>query len=351
MTMPTLIRPPRLQPGDTVAVVSPSFGAPGYFPHRLHRGVAYLESLGLQVRVSAAARGVEADRPWLSASAQARADDLHAAFVDPDVRAVLASIGGDHSNQLLPLLDMDLIAAHPTILLGLSDITVLHVAIHAATGLVTFNGPAVCDSLAEYPAVPPFTDEFLRRALFAAEPIGDLRPAETWTDEFLDWGAQLDLTRPRVQQPGTGWAWLLDGAHAAPVRGPLLGGCLESLEHLRGTRWWPDWQGRIAFLETSEEVPAPERIDSMLSDWANMGVLDAIAGLLWARPYGYTPDAVETLHEVLRGHCAPYGFPVVSLLDFGHTDPKLTLPNGVLAEIDPQARRVRLLDAAVTERS
>lgn len=342
-----LLRPPLLRAGDTVAVVSPSYGAPGHFPHRLARGVAHLEALGLRVRVSAAARGVLAERPWLAATAQERADDLHAAFADPEVTAIIASIGGDHSNQVLPLLDMDLIRAHPTILLGLSDISVLTVAIHAATGLVTCNGPAVCDSLAEFPAVPGFTSEFLQRAICAAEPIGDLRPADTWTDEFLDWQQQLDLTRARTQQPGGGWAWLQG---EGVVRGPLLGGCLESLEHLRGTRWWPDWRGRIAFLETSEERPGPDRIDSVLSDWANMGVLSEIAGLLWARPYGYSPQEIDLLHSVLRERCAPYGFPVVSLLDFGHTDPKLTLPNGVLAEIDCAARRVRLVEAAVSAR-
>src|SRR5947209_3606151 len=97
-----LIKPPRARPGDTVAVISPSWPAVASWPHRVARGRAYLESLGLRVRIMPNAGGREG---WVSGSPQARAADLHQAFADPDVAVVLCAIGGNHSNQMLPYLD------------------------------------------------------------------------------------------------------------------------------------------------------------------------------------------------------------------------------------------------------
>lgn len=127
-----LVRPPRVRPGDTVAVVSPSFGAVGGFPHRVERARDYIESLGLKVRLMPNAAGVDG---WVSAPAEARAEDIHQAFLDEEVAVVLAGIGGNHSTQVLPCLDYDLIRAHPKVFQGYSDVTVLHWAFlkHAAS--------------------------------------------------------------------------------------------------------------------------------------------------------------------------------------------------------------------------
>ncbi len=139
--------PPRVVAGDTVAIVSPSWGALGRWPHRLKRGTAYLESLGLRVKVMPNA--MKSER-WVAGTPQERADDLNAAFADPGVGVILAAIGGNHSNQVAPLLDFDLIAEHPKPFVGYSDNTVLHWAIHQRTGLVTFYGPSPVLALAEH---------------------------------------------------------------------------------------------------------------------------------------------------------------------------------------------------------
>lgn len=104
--MQQLTKPPRARPGDTVAVVSLPAGAVGLFPHRVERGRAYLESLGVRVRLMPNAARTES---WISAPAEARAAGLHEAFLDDEVTVVLARTGGNHSNQLLPLLDYELI--------------------------------------------------------------------------------------------------------------------------------------------------------------------------------------------------------------------------------------------------
>jgi muramoyltetrapeptide carboxypeptidase LdcA involved in peptidoglycan recycling len=128
-----LIRPARVQAGDTVAVVSPCSPVVDWWRHRAERGQAYLESLGLKIRVMPnSGEGKAGAR----VTPQSRAEDLHAAFSDPDVTVVLAAIGGDHAVELLPHLDYDLIRANPKLFQGYSDVTVLHWALLKRVGLV-----------------------------------------------------------------------------------------------------------------------------------------------------------------------------------------------------------------------
>ncbi len=337
-----MLKPHVLHSGDTVGIVSPSFGAVGLFPHRVELGVRQLQAMGFRVRMAPNARSV---RGYVSDTAEHRAEDIHAMYLDPEVKAVIAAIGGDHANQLLPLLDFDLIAAHPKIFSGYSDNTVLHLAFHTAAGMGSFYGPSLITEFAEYPHMNPYTERCFRKAVCRPEPVGQVFPAEEWTEEFLDWEQKRDLERPRTLIPSPGWTWLKPGL----VEGPLLGGCLESLQHLRGTRFWPDWQGALFFFETSEEKPTPADVDGMLMDYENMGVFDQIAGMLVGRPLGYTDVEKRQLNEVIRERTQKYDFPVVTGMDFGHTAPQMTLPLGCRARIDSERRSFEILEAAVIE--
>src|SRR5260370_30635174 len=105
-----MLVPKRVRTGDTVAIVSPSFGAVGRFPHRTERGIAYLESLGLRVRLMPHAAE---NAGWASSSAVSRVADIHEAFGDDQVTAIVCGIGGNHSHPLLALFDYDLIGRDP----------------------------------------------------------------------------------------------------------------------------------------------------------------------------------------------------------------------------------------------
>lgn len=188
-----------------------------------------------------------------------------------------------------------------------------------------------------------YTETHMLRALCDAQPLGVIEPSPWWTEEFLDWAEQADLQRPRTRQNSAGWSWLRGGM----AEGVLIGGCLESLEHLRGTRFWPEWQDAILFFETSEEAPPPERVDSLLMDYENMGVLQSLQGLLVGRPMRYTAAAKQQLREVLLERTRGYTFPVVADMDFGHTAPQFTVPLGCRARIDAERQRFEVLDAAV----
>ena len=173
--------------------------------------------------------------------------------------------------------------------------------------------------------------------------MGDLTPSAWWTEERLDWSTGEDATRPRRRTPSTGWRWLREGS----AQGPLLGGCLESLQHLRGTPWWPEWTGAILFLETSEERPSPDDVDGMLMDYQNMGVFERITGLVVARPYGYSDHEKIRLDEVIIERTASFGFPVLADTDTGHTTPLQTLPIGCHALLDAESNRFAITEAAV----
>ena len=276
-------------------------------------------------------------------SARNRAGDLHDMFRDPKVRAIVAAIGGDHSCHLLPLLDFDLIRTHPKILVGFSDITVLNVAIWAETGLVTFNGPALLTDFAEYPVMFEYTERYMLRTLCRAKPLGRIEPSDWWTEEFLDWETKRDLERPRARSESSGWTWLREGT----AEGVLVGGCLESLQHLRGTRFWPDWRDAILFFETSEEKPSPEIVDGILMDYENMGVFARLKGLLVGRPMSYTDDEKRRLRHVILERTVGYAFPIIADMDFGHTSPQFTLPLGCRARIDSARQELAILDSAV----
>ena len=336
--MQQLTKPRRIRAGDTVAIVSPSFGAVGEWPHRAERATAYLESLGLSVRLMPSAARSDS---WTSAPPEDRVADLHAAFEDDQVAVVLCGVGGNHSNQLLPLLDFDLIREHPKVFQGYSDITVLHWALARHAGLGTFYGPTLAAELGEFPQVLPYTDRYLRAAWFGAEPTA-FEPSPVWTDEFLDWDVKADLARARELHESEGWVTIRDGV----AQGWLFGGCLETIcWHVKGSTAWLAPDGAILLLEMSEEAPSPAHVDGYLTDLEQLGVFEAAAGLVIARPYGYTAEDRERLWEVVARRTEAAGLPVLANVDAGHTDPMVTLPFGVTAGLDAGAKVLRLLEA------
>jgi len=334
------MKPKPLRPGDTIAIVSPSWGGAGAFPHRVEQAIQHIHSLGFEVRMAPHAlnqHGHVSDTP------ENRAQDINLMFADPQVKMILAAIGGDHSCQLLPYLDFELIRRNPKIFMGFSDITVLNVAIWSKTGLGTFNGPALLTDFAEYPRMQAYSEHYFLKTVTSPAPAGVIIPSPSWTEEFAHWPSSKELERERHLLSSSGWLWLRPGE----ATGKLIGGCIESLQHLRGTNFWPDWQGAIFFFETSEDKPSPETVDGILADYENMGVLEQIQGMLVGRPMHYSDDEKHQLHEVILERTRNYKFPIITEMDFGHTTPQITLPIGCRARIDSQSNCFEILEGAV----
>lgn len=331
----------RLQRGDTVGIISPSWGGAGKLPHRVEQGVKQLETLGFKVKFGKHALNTLND--FVSDTAENRVSDIHELFQDDNVKAIISAIGGDHSCHLLPMLDYDLIAKNPKVFMGFSDVTVLNMALWVKSKLVTFNGPALLTDFAEHPAMLTYTKEYFLRTVTSTEPVGIVEPASEWTEEFLDWETQEDLTRARTLYPSPAWTWLKEGV----AQGVLLGGCIESLQHLRGTPYWCDWQNAIFFFETSEEKPDPATVEGILTDYENMGVLEQLKGLIIGRPAYYSQEEKHYLDELVLERTAKYAFPIITGMDFGHTSPQFTLPVGCSARINSENKRFEILEAAV----
>ena len=345
-------KPAKLVPGDTIAAISLSWGGPATFPHRYAAGKHQLQAtFGLNVVET---RHALKDVDWLARHPQARAEDLMEAFADPAIKAIVSTIGGDDSIRMLPYLDLHVIQANPKIFLGYSDTTVTHLACYKA-GVVSFYGPSIMAGFAENGGIFPYTIDAIRRTLFSSDPVGVI-PAnmDGWTVEFLDWADPSLQPRRRSLQRPTGWRFLQG---TGCTQGHLIGGCLEVLDWLRGTPVWPNddaWNNAILFLETSEEAPSPAFVTRVLRSFAAMGVLDKLSALLCGRPGGGIPEADFTLYDqaILQVVAEEQGLrdlPIVTHMDFGHTDPMWVLPYGVQAQVNCEQQRVALLESAVTQ--
>ncbi|MEU8959341.1 S66 peptidase family protein [Streptomyces sp. NPDC048518] len=338
--------PPKPVPGDRVAVLSPAAGLPGLFPLPHELGLARLRTeFGLEPVEYPTTRK-------MGATPRERAADLHAAFADPTVRAIIASIGGDDQITVLPWLDRELIRANPKPFFGFSDNTNL-LAYLWQSGIVGYHGASVMCQLGRPGAMAPPTADSLRAALFTSGPY-ELRPAERYCDVDLPWEDPPSLTREPPTEPADGWRW--HGPERV-VEGRSWGGSLEILSWLlmadrEIARDLSVYDGCVLFLETSEELPGADEVFRILRNMGERGLLHRFPALLIGRAKAWSFQRPSTAEEkatyareqreaVLKalGTYAP-GTMAVFDVDLGHTDPQLVIPYGGTVRVDGPARRI-----------
>ncbi len=347
-----MIKPPKLKAGDKLAAVTLSWGGPGTVPARYEAGKKQLmDEFGVELIEMPHTRS---DATYISANPKARADDLMQAFADPSIKGIISTIGGDDSIRLLPYLDLNIIRQNPKVFMGYSDTTVSHFACYAA-GLSSFYGPAIMAGFAENGGMFDYMVQSIRRTLFSSDIIGEVQPNRTgWTVEHLPWENPDFQKQKRKLTPTTG-PKLVQGK--GTVQGRLIGGCSEVLEFLKGTSLWPAadaWKGAILFLENSEDMPSPTYLKYWLRNYGATGILQNLAGIIFGRPGGHllSPDKFAEYDDVLRQvvgrEYARPDMPILSHMDFGHTDPMFVLPYGALAEIDSATQRFSILEGGVS---
>lgn len=316
---PPRIRPKHLEPGDRVVLVAPASAT--FNTVELDIAKESLEALGLKVDVG----GHLLDRHgYLAGQDKDRAADINRAFADDSVHAVLPIRGGWGSSRLLPYLDFETIRTHPKVVLGFSDITALHMAIQAKTGLITFHGPNAMGRWDEFSAA------WVRRVIFGGEAVTLENPREK--------GEFLAQTEHRIQTitPGT-------------ARGRILGGNLTVLTAIMGSPYVPDFSDAILFLEDVDEDIY--RIDRMMTTLALAGVLRRIRGFIWGSCSECEPGrgfGSLTFEEIFDDHVKPLKIPAWQGAMIGHETPQFTMPEGVEVEIDAGAGTIRMLEAAVS---
>ena len=343
--MPELAHPPKPRPGDRVAIVSPSSGLPGVFPRPFELGLSRLRADFGLVPVEYPTTRVMNSAPG------DRAADIHAAFADPDITAVITSIGGEDEIRVLPHLDADLLRANPKPFFGYSDNTCL-LAYLWQLGIVGCHGGCVMVQFGRPGAMHPATAASVRAALFSPGEY-ELAPVAAYGDVERNWGDPATFESEPPMQPCDGWRW-----HQADrvAEGTGWGGNIEVLAWLlmagRAIPSADDCRGGILFLETSEELPSATEVYRILRAIGERGLLSAASAVLFGRPKAWALDHrtspeqksayVRDQREAVLRAMDEYAPDTMAVLDvdFGHTDPQLVIPNGGQIRVDGVARRI-----------
>jgi muramoyltetrapeptide carboxypeptidase len=302
-----------LPPGGTIGVCAPS--GPYYNASDILRPKEWWESKGYTVRLS---DHVWAKDDYVAGTPQQRAADLVDLFEDPDVDVIQVLWGGTGLLELLPHVDFARIAAYPKALMGYSDITNLHVALLREAGLATLHGPGLGSM-----GIPERTAFTWNSALTAFTEGGTGPVPEDPDDPYR-----------RTIAPGR-------------VTAPIVGGNLFTMVHLLGTSWEPDLEGAILFFE---EVHEPTYvIEVHLTQLAQAGKLEGVVGVVvgelkdcdWSEERPEAPRN-RSLEDALERHLAPLGVPVLYKLPLGHGKHLATIPLGVMATLDAEARTLTI---------
>lgn len=337
--------PAKARPGERVAVLSPSFAAPGIAPAVHEQGMRRLaEVTGLVPVEYPTTRQVGADP-------RARAHDLMSAFADPLIRAVVATIGGEDQITVVPHLDPDVVRADPKPFLGYSDNTNLlnWLWTHDVTG---YYGGSTQVQLGPGPNVDACHAASLRAALVGGGTLEITEPGES-EDIGKDWLDPAALTQFGEREPTAPWAW---AGPARRVTGRTWGGCIEVLQWILTAGRFPAepgvLDGGVLLLETSEELIPAREFGWILRALGERGLLRSSTAVLVARPptsdFERRPQPRE--RERLRAEQRDTAIEIVARynpeavvcvgIPFGHTRPQWIVPYGGRITVDGRARRV-----------
>jgi muramoyltetrapeptide carboxypeptidase len=317
MAAKRLLKPARLRNGDKIAVIAPSSPVP---PHVMERALTNLRNLGFELAPSA---HLAANRGYLAGTEQERLDDLHTAFRDPSIKGIWCVRGGYGAARLLPNIDYDLIRRNPKVFIGYSDITALHLAIHARTGLVTFHGPVGTSDYNDY------TRSNLEKVIIEPEPMH-----------------RIELSADNVKNESN--LFKTQVITAGKARGKLIGGNLSLLSAAAGTPYFMDVCDKIVFIEDIDE--RPYRIDRMLVQLLQSLDLRKARAVALGIFDDCNPKEGEnslSLIECLQDLLGGLGIPVIYGLSFGHIKAQCTIPYGIEAELDTDSKTLTLLETAV----
>lgn len=334
-----MIKPKKLSPGDRVATVCLSWGGAHAFPIRYQIGKKQVAT-SLGVMVVEQPNTLKAPE-WLSENPQARAEDLNAALTDQSISGIFSVIGGSDSIKVVPFVDKELITEFPKILLGYSDTTITHLLFYKC-GVTSFYGPAVLTGLAENGGIMPYTLESLKKTLMSKTKIGNIYPSLAgWSAKFSKWSDPDQENKPRVLRESIPWKKLQGNDKAD---GHLLGGCLETLVQAIGSEVWPsleDWKDAVVFLEVSEDSKDEGDLIKNIAALKKAGVFTRPAAILIGRPPEQfldkeTDEFNRIIYQLLLDSGVNKNIPIISDMDFGHSDPFFILPYGARCFVDPE---------------
>lgn len=312
-TIVNTIYPSKMRQGDKIRVIAPSRSMGVISDENKAFATEVLERLGLKVTFG---KHVDECDMMHSSSVESRVSDLHEAFSDSSVKAIITVLGGYNSNQMLDAIDYDLIRQNPKILCGFSDITALGNAIYHKTGLVTYSGLHF-SSFAMQKGFD-YSLEAFKRIFFSTDEL-DILPSEEWSDDawYMD---QANRTFHKTD----GYKVI----HSGSAQGKIIGGNLGTLQLLRGTPYMPSLDGAILFLEevsaSSADVYEFDRNLQSLTQVPDFKKVKALVLGRFESSFGMTEEKLR----LILSKPALRDLPIIANVDFGHTTPMFTFPIG-----------------------
>jgi len=339
-------KPRRLNIGDNIAIISPSWGGPSICPHIYDEGIKNLEGLGFNIIEYPTAR---MDAEEIYNNPQKRAEDINAAFANDNIHGIISTIGGSDSVRILKYLDIETIKRNPKFIMGYSDFTTINTYLNLQD-LVTFNGPSIMAGFSQLNSFPMEYRKYIKDYLLNPNEMNLLPIFSGYSDGYPEWADKNNIGKIKPVQKNDGIHYLQG---SGSFSGTLFGGCIEVLEMMKGTDFWPKkdfWDNKILFLETSEDKPSIDYITFWLRNYGAMDVFDRLSGVLFGRARDYSIEEKEKLDAAIKSVIQiEFGnstLPILTNLDFGHTDPQIILPLGINIEVDINNKTLNQTESA-----
>ena len=313
---PALIRPGRLQKGDTIGLITPSGPIT---QQQLNDAVKQLKELGFNTYYE---DSVLDQYGYFAGKDTDRANELNRMFANKMVDAVLCVRGGYGAIRILDMLDYDLIKQNPKVFMGYSDITAFLNAIYQKTGLVTFHGPLGISTFNEF----------------------------VWNSfENVVMNPQSHYRYAYLREPGTENNPEFDQytINKGKATGRLVGGNISVIASMIGSAFEPDFENKLVFLEEIEEKTY--RVDKMLVHMLQATNLKKAAGIIFGvfKECNINDEPRLTLKQAINDLFKPLDIPISYGFPFGHIDTIITLPVGIKARFNANKNSLKLLESAV----
>ncbi|WP_373899453.1 S66 peptidase family protein [Haloimpatiens sp. FM7315] len=325
----------KLNMGDEIRVISPSRSMKIVSKDVREGAINNFSKMGLKVTFS---KYVEECDEFFSSSIESRVQDIHEAFLDKNVKAVITTLGGYNSNQLLRYIDFEIIKNNPKIFCGYSDITALCLAIYKKTGLNTFYGPHF--SSFGMKKGNEYTKKYFLKTLFNVEGEVnenkdfniDIKPSEYWSDD--PWYKNQE-DREFIENKG--YICINKGK----AEGTLIGGNLCTMNLLQGTEYMPSLENSILFIE-DDELVSPEIFDRDLQSTIHQPGFHGVKGIIIGRFQKATAMTEEKLVKIIKSKKELKGIPVMANVNFGHATPIATIPVGGWCSMDACSKEISI---------
>jgi len=323
---------PALKKGETIGFFSPSTPATNFAFKRFKRAKNFLRSKGFKLQAGSL---TGLSDHYRSGSIKERVEEFNTLIRDPNVRCIMATMGGMVSNSMLPYIDYAALKKDPKIIIGYSDVTAILFGIYAQTGLITYYGPALVSSFGEIGYFLEETYQYFSDVIEKRSLPYEIKNPEFWTEDYVDWQHQ-SVEKNKIKN-------LLVTLNKGVAKGRLIAGNLNTFDGIYGSKYMPEIRpGDILLIEDSFQDAAT--VERSFSHLKLCGVFDRIGGLILGKHEQFDNKGSGREHyQILMEVIGEPKFPILADYDCSHTHPMITLPIGSTVELDSTRQQLTIL--------